>query len=137
MIPGMRIFPCRPLQVLALLAAALAFGGAGLPTSLPGPLPLYEVDLSGPDAWDRLVRVGVDVTSVRPGYRALVLGWPGTREAIEDAGLCLREVVGDYGVHLAGESGVAPRASGALAGASALSTGVPPFGQGRSAVLDL
>jgi hypothetical protein len=127
----MRIFPLRSFPILAVVVvAALGLGGAGLPPSIPGPVPLYDVDLSGSDAWGRLVAVDVDLISVRPGYRALVLGWPGAREALEGAGLCPREVVADYGLHLARENGVARGTSGTLAGASAASTGVPPFGEG-------
>ncbi len=130
MILSMRIFPRSLSLILPIFLAAVVLGGAGRPSSVLGPLPLYEVDLTGPDAWARLVGVDVDLISVRPGYRALVLGWPGAREALEDAGLCPLEVVADYGAHLARANGVAPRGPGTLAGASAQSASVPGFGQG-------
>ena len=97
MILSMRIFPRSLSLILPIFLAAVVFGGAGRPSAVPGPLPLYEVDLSGPDAWARLVGVDVDLISVRPGYRALVLGWPGARQTLEDVGLCPLEAVADYG----------------------------------------
>lgn len=117
---GMRLFPAalstfpsRPWWLLGLALAALHFatpapGGAAEPPSRESAgsdpaLPLYEIDLRFPGASARMAGLDLDFMQVRPGIRAKVLGWPGTRERLEGAGLVFRTVTENYGASLARE----------------------------------
>jgi carboxypeptidase T len=119
------------------LTAALLVLGAGTafpapPVSPDAPLPLYRIDLTPDGAWAALLDADLDVMSVRPEYRATVLGWPGTRAAMDAAGLCYTEVRPDFGVETAIRTGRVPFAY-APPPVPADTGGVPPFGEGSLA----
>ena len=121
------------LAIAALSAGAPAAPSPGppAPSSSPvasGRLPLYRIDLTPAGAWTRLLDADLDVMSVRPGYRATVLGWPGTRDLMDALGLCYTEVSPDYGAEVAIRTGRAPvaYAPGPAPAGTGLAGGVPP-----------
>ncbi len=107
-ISGASAAPATPAVLAALVAAVvLAASAVASPPAfrpggaargpVPSPLPLYEVDLSVPGSWSKLARLDLDLLTVRPGYRATVLGWPDTERLLRDAGLCVTLLTPDYG----------------------------------------
>jgi len=94
------------------------------------PLPVFEIDLSRPEC-GRLMGLDLDYLVVRPGQRAQVLGWPGTEDLLQAAGLCYRRVSEDIGGELGrspDRARLLPQARDGVAGG-----GVPPFGSGSVA----
>ena len=119
----------------ALLTAGAAFPAspAGAPpvssAGHDGPVRVLEIDLTPPGALLRLGGLELDLMELRPGYRALALEWPQTRERLDASGLpytVREEDLGAARVRRAFAGGAAPAGSG--------STGaVPPFGSGSMA----
>jgi len=95
-------------------------------------MPLLEVDLTAPGSLARLAGLDVDFLGYRPGYRARVLGWPGTLETIRAAGLPVTVISRDAGGDLARSRGLRPRAPAAFLAPSA-GWNVPPMGRGSLA----
>ena len=134
------IQPRTPGTCLVVVVLILALGSsvsavASPPTDAGAdpPLPLYELDLTLPDAMERLTGTKLDLIEFRPYYRATVLGWPGALEIMEEAGLCPKLTYADYGKEVANRArGHRSRPvvfRGRLATSSATaSTTVPPFG---------
>jgi carboxypeptidase T len=118
------------------LGAFLPVGAVGGPTVSPptaasDPLPLYEVDLTTPDALHRLGTLGVDLLELGGGRKARVLGWPGMHDELRASGLLFREISQDYGRDLALRQEVTP--SRPVPSAPGTGWNVPPFGQGSMA----
>ena len=132
--------------VAAALAVAVLSAGAPAATgpaptgpdpapASPGRLPLYRIDLTPAGAWTKLLDADLDVMSVRPGYRATVLGWPGTQDLMDALGLCYTEVSPDYGMETVIRTGRVPSvyAPGPASADTGLAGGVPPLGEGSLA----
>ncbi len=143
----MFLFP-RKLAFLAVMTftvSAMPCGQAsGAAAAAPEPLDagwdapvsVLEVDLRDVGrAWSS-VAADLDIIQHRPGLRARVLDWPGTRGLLGTAGLSFRVAVPDYGAALAARSPLAPpnrRLRQASLPDSGGAWNIPPEGQGSLA----
>jgi carboxypeptidase T len=135
---GGRLYRALLSGIVASLGLFLQDASAWTPSPIhPGPAgqdpptPLLEVDLSAPGTWFSLRDLSLDFLEVRAGYRALVLGWPGTEERLRARGVPVRMVSSDYGLEIALRNHAVPNLSSA--GVAVGSGNVPPFGQGSLA----
>ena len=121
------LFPRSRIHGLLLglfLAISAALPADSLASAASSPLPLYEVDLTAPGARERFATLDQDRLPLPGGKRALVLGWPGTRRRLEEAGFPVRVLSEDYGAERARRAGVLRAAE---------QGGVPPMGEGSLA----
>lgn len=111
--------PATPEQPAPSQSVALADAPATTP------LPLLEITTSNPGDRRALARLDLDLVAGRPGAWAHAIGWPGTIERLDAAGLTWRIVEQDYGAALARDRTGVP-----APGRPGFPEATPPVGSG-------
>jgi carboxypeptidase T len=115
------------------LIVCLAFGSASGARSASAreavspPVELLQVTASTTATRDRLQGMGLDIVEVRPGVWVRLLGWPGDRERLLEAGFDVQVLEADYGRARARAQGVTAKP------APARPASLPAFGNGSMA----